>query len=150
MIRHAFTGSLVLFVLLVTAGCLGGDLSSAGPEHPAPGETSLPETVTGFPDYPPPPAEIAVSAQINDKDQIEKTITVFFSGGNGEKMVKRAWVLFKPDSGVFSRVPLETRKQSEVVLTGTAGEDQVRVYAEYFDGKTYLIGERDLRLRQRL
>lgn len=150
MIRHAFTGILVLFPLLVTAGCIGGDSSAGGFENPASGDSSAPGTAFGFPDYPQPPAEIAVSAQINDKEQIEKTITVFFSGGNGEKMVKRAWVLFKPDSGEITRVPLETRKQSEVVLTGTAGEDQVRVYAEYFDGKTYLIGERSLRLRQRL
>ena len=99
--------------------------------------------------YPAPPADIVVSAQINDKDLMDKTVSVFFSGGKGQKMVKSSWVIIRRSDGKTERVSLRPQVQSEVVLQGSAGEDLIRVYAEYYDGKTYQIAEKQVRMRQR-
>ena len=100
--------------------------------------------------FPSPPEDIAVSAQINEKDQTDKTISVFFSGGKGQKMVKSSWVIIRRSDGNNERVSLTPRKQSEVTLQGTSGEDLIRVYAEYFDGNTYQIAENQVGMRQRV
>ena len=104
----------------------------------------------GLEQYPAPPADNAVSAQINDKDQLDKKIHVFFSGGKGQKMVKSSWIVMQRSDGKTERFSLTPEAQSEVVLDGTDGPDLVRVYAEYFDGHTYQIAEKTLKLRQRI
>ena len=101
-------------------------------------------------EYPAPPVDNAVSAQINDKDQLDKKIHVFFSGGKGQKMVKSSWIVMKRSDGKIERFSLKPEVQSEVILDGTDGSDLVRVYAEYFDGNIYQIAERTLKLRQRI
>ena len=100
--------------------------------------------------FPAPPEEIAVAAQVNDKEQYDKSIHVFFSGGKGQKMVKSSWIKIQRSDGTVERFDLPAKISSEIVITGTDGEDLVRVYAEYYDGKTYQIAEKSLRLRQRL
>jgi hypothetical protein len=99
---------------------------------------------------PAPPEDIAVSAQINDKDITDRTISVFFSGGRGQKMVKSSWIIFRRGDGKTEQIPLPPRVQSEVTLQGSDGEDLIRIYAEYFDGKTYQIAEKRVRMRQRV
>lgn len=120
-----------------------------GTESPAvvPGEST---STPGIDQYPAPPVDNAVSAQINDKDQVDKTIHVFFSGGKGQKMVRDSWVIMQRSDGSIERVSLPPRAQSEIVLQGTDGSDLVRVYAEYYDGNVYQIAEKTLRLRQRV
>jgi len=100
--------------------------------------------------FPAPPDDITVSAQVNDKEQYDKSIHVFFSGGKGQKMVKNSWVMIQRSDGTVERFDLPAKVGSEIIITGTDGEDLVRAYAEYYDGKTYQIAEKTLRLRQRL
>ena len=120
---------------------------SGSPGSPTPGPVVAVDSID---QYPAPPADNAVSAQINEKDQTDKTISVFFSGGKGQKMVKDSWIIIKRSDGKIERVPLTPKAQSEVVLQGTEGEDLIRVYAEYFDGNTYQIAEKSVRMRQRI
>ncbi|MDD1728464.1 MAG: hypothetical protein LUQ50_05275 [Methanospirillum sp.] len=146
--------SLLIVVMIFSAGCthpqLGpasssGDLGKAGIQSP--------DTHTGSSaqdQYPAPPEDNAVSAQINEKDQLDKTIPVFFSGGKGQKMVKSSWIVLTRSDGSSERFELPPKAQSEVILQGTDGEDLVRVYAEYYDGNQYQIAEKSVRLRQRL
>jgi len=100
--------------------------------------------------YPAPPADNAVSAQINDKDLTDKSISVFFSGGKGQKMVRDSWIIISRSDGVTERIALTPKAQSEVVLTGSEGEDLIRVYAEYYDGNIYQIAEKTVKMRQRV
>lgn len=97
-----------------------------------------------------PPDDLAVSAQINEKDQIGKSITVIFSGGRGQHLVKRVWVEFNRADGIQELHNMNPKVMDELVLQGSDGEDRVQVFAEYFDGNTYLIGDKSLRLRTRM
>lgn len=144
--------SLVIVFMILTTGCIQQQPASSPsgiPLNQAVKPTQIGSSGT-MEQYPAPPVDNAVSAQINDKDQLDKTIHVFFSGGKGQKMVKSSWILMKRSDGAIERFELPPKVQSEVVLQGTDGEDLVRVYAEYFDGNTYQIAERSVRMRQRL
>ena len=143
--------SLLVLVILIIGMVIITGCTQSGNIKPIQGEEAKTQAENvDLPDYPSPPVDIAVSAQINDKDQTDKTIMVFFSGGRGQKMVKSAWIMMKRSDGTVIRESLKPEVQSEVVLTGTTGEDHVRVYAEYFDGKTYLIGDRTVKMQQRI
>ena len=142
---------MLLVVLILASGCTQQPSSSSSGTSSDQGVNQLHTTPSASIDsYPAPPEDNDVSAQINEKDQLDKTIHVFFSGGKGQKMVKSSWIVIKRSDGSIERVELPPKMQSEVVLQGTDGEDLVRVYAEYFDGNTYQIGEKSVRLRQRL
>ncbi|MFH0967346.1 MAG: hypothetical protein V1862_06645 [Methanobacteriota archaeon] len=145
--------SLVITVVVLTAGCsqMQANTSSdalSSKQIPTQTDSSSPDDV--IEQYPAPPEDIAVSAQINDKDITDKTVSVFFSGGRGQKMVKSSWVIITRSDGTTERVSLPPRVQSEVILQGSDGEDLIRVYANYLDGNTYLIGEKQVRMRQRV
>jgi hypothetical protein len=144
---------IILFIAVLLSGCTQQKESSSGT-----GASQAESSVTSasgseagsMEEYPAPPVDNAVSAQINDKDQLDKKIHVFFSGGKGQKMVKSSWIVMKRSDGKIERFSLKPEVQSEVILDGTDGPDLVRVYAEYFDGNIYQIAERTLKLRQRI
>jgi hypothetical protein len=151
-----FIFGLVFFVIigaLMSAGC-----TQSQPGTSASMEQSQAAVPTGvgiappsaIESYAPPPVDIAVSAQINEKDQLDKSISVFFSGGRGQKMVRSSWVVIQRDDGSIERVDLTPEVQHEVILKGSDGEDLVRVYAEYFDGNVYQIAEKNVRMRLRV
>jgi hypothetical protein len=141
---------LCLVFILLVAGCAQHQVA-VSPNTEAQKESASPTpNSNSLETYPAPPQDNAVSAQINDKDQADKTIQVFFSGGKGQKMVRSSWIKIKRSDGSVERFELPPKTQSEVVLKGTDGEDQVRVYAEYFDGQIYQIADKSLRMRQRL
>jgi hypothetical protein len=146
--------SLFIVVMIFSAGCTqpqpgsassSGDQGKVGVQSPGTPAGSLAQE-----QYPAPPEDNAVSAQINEKDQLDKTIPVFFSGGKGQKMVKNSWIVLTRSDGSSERFELPPKAQSEVILQGTDGEDMVRVYAEYYDGSKYQIAEKSVRMRQRL
>ncbi|PWR73198.1 hypothetical protein [Methanospirillum lacunae] len=141
---------LCLVFILLVAGCAQHQVV-VSPNTGAQKESASPTQISNsLETYPAPPQDNAVSAQINDKDQADKTIQVFFSGGKGQKMVRSSWIMIKRSDGSVERFELPPKAQSEVVLKGTDGEDQVRVYAEYYDGQIYQIADKSLRMRQRL
>ena len=140
---------LCLAFILFTAGCAQHQTGTA-PASPAQKETDVVGSGQALESYPAPPEDNAVSAQINEKDQVDKTIQVFFSGGKGQKMVRSLWIKIQRSDGSVERFELPPKAQSEIVLKGTDGEDHVRVYAEYYDGQIYQIADKSLRLRQRL
>ncbi len=146
--------SLFIVVMIFSAGCTqpqsgpaasSGDQGKVGVQSPG-----TPAGSQAQEQYPAPPEDNAVSAQINEKDQLDKTIPVFFSGGKGQKMVKNSWIVLTRSDGSSERFELPPKAQSEVILQGTDGEDMVRVYAEYYDGSKYQIAEKSVRMRQRL
>lgn len=97
---------------------------------------------SGSEEYSSPPEEIAVSAQINEKDDIDKTITVLFRGGKGQNLVKSSWILFQRAGSQVERFELTPKVRSEVILQGSNGEDSIKVYASYYNGNTYKIAEK--------
>nr|WP_319538064.1 hypothetical protein [uncultured Methanospirillum sp.] len=140
---------LCLVLILFTAGCAQYQTGTA-PASPAQKDSGVVGSQQALESYPAPPEDNAVTAQINEKDQADKTIQVFFSGGKGQKMVRSSWIKIQRGDGSVERFELPPKAQSEVVLKGTDGEDQVRVYAEYYDGQIYQIADKSLRMRQRL
>jgi hypothetical protein len=143
---------LILFLCLIcgilVAGCAQHQVApSSGTQDIQKGSVSPVQTLESFPA---PPEENMVTAQINDKEQYDKSIPVFFSGGKGQKMVKSSWAMIRRSDGTVERFDLPHDSQKGIVITGTDGEDLVRVYAEYYDGKIYQIAEKSLRLRQRI
>ncbi|HWQ67539.1 MAG TPA: hypothetical protein VN372_11820 [Methanospirillum sp.] len=149
--------ALLIFCLVLLSGCTGNQGSAPGSaqvQQPtafsSPESSSASTKLQDLPSYPAPSVETEVSAQINEKDQTDKTITVLFSGGKGQKMVRDTWIMIKKSDGTISRIALRPEVLSEAVIQGTAGEDLVRVYAEYYDGKTYQIAERSVKMRQRI
>jgi len=139
----------LMLIILCTSGCTQNQ-STVVPSDTSVQGGSAESLGKVLDSYPPPPEDNAVTAQINEKDQIDKTIPVFFSGGKGQKMVKSSWIMIQRSNGSVERFELSPKVQSEVVLQGTDGEDLVRVYAEYYDGKIYQIAEKSVRMRQRL
>lgn len=149
------TALLIIMVVgsLFVCGCTrqtsdGTSSDAAGSAKPVTSSSAMPVESMG--QYPAPPADNAVSAQINDKDLTDKSISVFFSGGKGQKMVRDSWIIISRSDGVTERIPLTPKAQSEVVLTGSEGEDLIRVYAEYYDGNIYQIAEKTVKMRQRV
>ena len=148
--------ALLIFIIvgsLFVCGCTrqAPDVPSSdesGSEKPVTSASAMP--VASIDQYPAPPADNAVSAQINDKDLTDKSISVFFSGGKGQKMVRDSWIIISRSDGVTERIPLTPKAQTEVVLTGSEGEDLIRVYAEYYDGNIYQIAEKTVKMRQRV
>lgn len=144
-----FVVILLVFIITLSSGCFESRLQDA---HD--GDTTVHQYEIPFPvpegTFPSPPDKLAVFAQINDKEQYEKTVTVIFSGGKGQKQVKDVWVDMYRADGQNNRFEMKPEIMSEIVIQGSSGEDRVRVFARYFDGNTYLIGERDVRVRQRV
>ncbi|GEM_PF-1057625 len=140
---------LCLACILFTAGCAQHQAGTT-PAVQDQKESAAIVSQQTLDSYPAPPEDNGVSAQINEKDQVDKTIQVFFSGGKGQKMVRSSWIKIQRSDGSVERFELPPKAQSEIVLKGTDGEDHVRVYAEYFDGQIYQIADKSLRMRQRL
>jgi len=148
-LKYFLITSLASVILVLFTGCFELGLQNAADD-----ETTALQYEFPFPvpegEYPSPPDKLAVFAQINDKEQYEKTVTVIFSGGKGQKQVKDVWVDMYRADGKNERFEMRPEILNEIVLQGSSGEDKVRVFARYFDGNTYLIGERDVRVRQRV
>lgn len=148
-INYLLVVSFVSIMSIFSSGCFESGLQNAFD-----GETTAFQHDLPFPvpegAYSPPPDKLAVFAQINDKEQYDKTVTVIFSGGKGQKQVKEVWVDIYRADGENQRFEMRPEILNEIVLQGSSGEDRVRVFARYFDGNTYLIGERDVRVRQRV
>ncbi len=141
---------LCLVCILLITGCVQHQTVPAQETQAQKGSVAPSGSSQTLDSYPAPPEDNAVSAQINEKDQVDKTIQVFFSGGKGQKMVRSSWIMIQRSDGSVERFELPPKAQSEVVIQGTDGEDLVRVYAEYYDGQIYQIAEKSLRMRQRL
>ncbi len=146
---RVLTGLMIILITgVMMAGCTQSSPGMDGSSQAGSPESGV-MTDDGIDKYPPPPVDNAVSAQINDKDLTDRSISVFFSGGKGQKMVRDAWIVVKRSDGSIERVPLPPTAQSEVKLEGSDGEDLIRVFAEYYDGAVYQIGEKRVKMRMR-
>ena len=79
---------------------------------------------------------ISVTAQ---KDPVYNQITVVFDGGKGQQLLSRIMVRATTSDGTVTELPLDTKRGSEIVFSGTKGKDRVQVAAYYKNGEEYLI-----------
>lgn len=99
--------------------------------------------------YPAPPSDIRVEAQM-EKNPIDQSISVIFSGGEGQHLVDTIRVVVTHSDGERFDVELNTDKMSEVSIPGTKGSDHVTVLAQYYNGNIYTIAEGDLKTNVRM
>jgi len=121
----------ILFSIL--AGCTGTEKSAFSTEGT----------------YPTPPPDLRLEAQM-EKNPIDQSINVIFSGGEGQHLVGRIWVVVTRSDGETFDVELGTDKMSEVSIPGTRGSDHVTVLAQYYNGNIYTIAEGDLKTKERM
>jgi hypothetical protein len=121
---------------LAIAGCTG-NLPNDSSSVPTPGPT-----VTM------PPGQ-AVTVQVNEKDTSYATITVIFSGGEGQMATKDILVrVTRPDGEVIiEHLPAE--KGAELIIQGTRDTDRIEIYVTLNTGKTYKIVDQLLPYRTR-
>ena len=125
---------------LFTAGCTGNFPSitpGGSPSVPSPGPT-----VTM-------PSGQSVTVQVNEKDTSYATITVIFSGGEGQIATKDILVRVTRADGevIIEHLPVE--KGAELIIQGTKDTDRIEVYATLNTGVTYKIIDQLLPYRTR-
>jgi hypothetical protein len=130
----------VAVALLFTAGCTGNFPSVI------PGES--PSVPTPGPTVTMPPGQ-SVTVQVNEKDTSYATITVIFSGGEGQMATKDILVrVTRPDGEVIiEHLPAE--KGAELIIQGTKDTDRIEVYVTLNTGYTYKIIDQLLPYRTR-
>lgn len=153
--------SVILLALVVTGFLLLAGCTSTSPEDTAVAPvtttmpTNLPPTLESThepvqvqePDIgtsnfdgsvvqPPDDLTISVSAQ---KDPVYNQITVVFDGGKGQQLVRDITVRVTTSDGMVSEQPLDVKRGSEAVFSGTKGNDRVQVAVNYKNGESYLI-----------
>lgn len=137
---------VVIFIILMAIGFLVGPSEDAsnmvGEETgsmtygltPSPTDTFSPGT------------EVYIQVE---KDPIDNSIRVTFSGGPGQKVLKMLQAtVYRSDGGVFDGT-LPPEVQESLVLQGSTGDDRVEVFAVYLSGNRYRIYDQILKQRAR-
>jgi len=91
-----------------------------------------------------------VTVQVNEKDTSYATITVIFSGGEGQIYVRD--ILVKVTRGDGVEVPpehLPPMKGAEVTILGSRETDRIEVYVQLDTGEWYKIIDRLLPFKTR-
>lgn len=125
-------------VLLLLSGCTGTlPGGGGGPAVPTPGPV---QTL-------PPGKDVTI--QINEKDTSYATITVIFSGGEGQIAVRDILVKVTHPDGTVLSGHLPPVKGEELVMQGTRETDRIEVWVTLNTGITYKIIDRLLPYRTR-
>lgn len=130
----------VAAAFVFTAGCTGNL-----PSVPHDGSSPVPSpepTVTM------PPGQ-SVTIQVNEKDPIDATITVIFSGGGGQIATKDILVRVTRADGEVIIKHLAAEKGDTVEIQGTKDTDRIEVYVTLNTGVTYKVIDQLLPYRTR-
>jgi hypothetical protein len=95
-----------------------------------------------------PPGQ-SVTIQVNEKDPIDATITVIFSGGEGQIATKDILVRVTRSDGEVIIKHLAAEKGDSVEIPGTKDTDRIEVYVTLNTGVTYKVIDRLLPYRTR-
>jgi hypothetical protein len=90
-----------------------------------------------------------VTIQINEKDTSYATITVIFSGGEGQVAVTNILVRVTHPDGTTQSGNLPPVKGEELVFQGTRGTDRIEAWVTLNTGTTYKIIDQLLPYRTR-
>jgi len=133
-----FVSLVLIAVLILLSGCTTpGSDGNGGLSVPTPGPVqSLP-----------PGKDVTI--QINEKDTSFATITVIFSGGEGQIAVSDILVQVTHPDGKVLTGHLPAEKGAELVFEGTRDTDRIEVYVTLNTGITYKIIDRLLPFRTR-
>ena len=131
-----FVPGVLIIILLLSAGCTG-ILPEREGSVPAPGPV---QTL-------PPGKDVTI--QINEKDTSYATVTVIFSGGEGQIAVRDILVRVTHPDGTVLSGHLPPVKGEELVLQGTRGTDRIEVWVTLNTGITYKVIDRLLPYRTR-
>lgn len=80
-----------------------------------------------------------VFVQVNQKDPIDRSITVIYNGGAGMNSVTGCTVRLIRSDGTEETKPLTTQTGSELVFKGTRNPDRIIVKVTTTTGQTYTI-----------
>ncbi|WP_440950823.1 hypothetical protein [Methanosphaerula subterraneus] len=80
-----------------------------------------------------------VFVQVNQKDPIDRSITVIYNGGAGMNSVTGCTVRLIRSDGTEETKPLNTQTGSELVFKGTKNPDRIIVKVTTTSGQTYTI-----------
>lgn len=130
----------VAAAFLFTAGC-SGNFPSGMPDTP-------PSVPTPGPTMTLPPGQ-TVAIQVNEKDTSYATISVLFSGGEGQVVTKDILVrVTRPDGEVLIG-HLRPVKGDELILQGTKETDRIEVFVTLNTGVTYKVIDKLIPYRTR-
>jgi hypothetical protein len=90
-----------------------------------------------------------VTVQVNEKDTSYATITVIFSGGEGQIATKDIVVRVTRADGEVVIEHLPAEKGAELIIQGTKDTDRIEVYVTLNTGDTYKIMDQLLPYRTR-
>ena len=128
---------IVAAAILCTAGCTSPAVPANSSSVPTPGPTMTM-----------PPGQ-AVAIQVNEKDTSYATISVIFSGGEGQVATKDVLVrVTRPDGEVLIG-HLSPVKGEELILQGSRDTDRIEVFITLNTGVTYKVIDRLLPYRTR-
>lgn len=137
---------VVIFVVLMVIGFLVGPSEDAsnivGEETASMAYALIPSPTDTFS----PGTEVYIQVE---KDPIDNSIHVTFSGGPGQKVLKMLQAtVYRSDGGVLDgTLPPEIRES--LTLQGSTGDDRVEVFAVYLSGNRYRIYDQVLKQRAR-
>jgi hypothetical protein len=132
-----FAPAVLAITLLLLSGCTGTWPDGTGPTVPTPGPV---QTL-------PPGRDVTI--QINEKDTSYATITVIFSGGEGQIAVRDILVRVTHPDGTVLTGHLPPLKGEELVLQGTRETDRIEVWVTLNTGIQYKVIDKLLLYRTR-
>lgn len=90
-----------------------------------------------------------VFVQVNQKDPIDRSITVIYNGGAGMNSVTGCTVRLIRSDGTEETKPMTTQTGSELVFKGTKNPDRIIVKVTTNTGQTYTIVDQMVALAPR-
>ncbi len=152
-IKKIAIGLVVLFVVVVLALILIGLLNGSGGNSVLPvtplsntdnSQASRANMVPVPTDIVPPNTEVTVQVT---KSPITQDISVIFSGGAGQNVLKELEIRVSRSDGQVQTTNLVPRQQSEATISGSKGDDRVEVFAVYYSGQKYRIFDEIMKQR---
>jgi hypothetical protein len=123
-----FVHPVLMVILLLVSGCVTPWPAGNGKSPvPAPGPV---QTL-------PPGKDVTI--QINEKDTSYATITILFSGGEGQIAVQDILVRVTRPDGMVITEHLPPEKGAEVTIQGSRDTDRIEVYVTLNSGMQYKV-----------
>lgn len=141
---------IVLFVALIVFGAFSGLPGKSVLPPLMPGSTPVipvasPQKPVTIPtDVVPPNTEVTV---VVTRSPITKEISVVFSGGPGQRVLKEFEIRVSRSDGQVLTANLIPEQQSEATISGSTGDDRVEVFAVYYSGQKYRIFDEIMKQR---